>query len=38
VAIASTTEETNTVKLVLVVNWVPLVGLGAEPVVPATFV
>jgi hypothetical protein len=38
VAIASTTEETVTVKLALVVNLVPLVELGVDPVVPATLV
>jgi hypothetical protein len=38
VAIASTTEETVTVKLALVVNLVPLVELGVDPVAPATLV
>jgi hypothetical protein len=38
VAIASTTEETDTVKLALVVNLVPLVEEGVDPVVPATLV
>jgi hypothetical protein len=38
VAIASTTEETVTVKLALVVNLVPFIEEGVDPVVPATFV
>jgi hypothetical protein len=37
-AMASTTDDTDTVKLTLVVNLVPTVVDGVEPVVPATLV
>jgi hypothetical protein len=37
-AMTSTTEDTDTVKLAEVVNFVPLVPDGVDPFVPATFV